>query len=128
MQTEILGDKDSDCGTTRTIEVELTAKNIKDFTYRYVKQGNSYVVITPDNQKNFVGKTVHMRSPMYCIGVGKEKCLCNKCAGDFFYKLGKQNIGLVSGKMAGQLSNLNLQKFHDNVVKMVTLDVDKMYF
>lgn len=128
MQTEILGDKDSDCGTIRTIEVELTAKNIKDFTYRYVKQGNSYVVITPDNQKNFVGKTVHMRSPMYCIGVGKEKCLCNKCAGDFFYKLGKQNIGLVTGKMAGQLSNLNLQKFHDNVVKMVTLDVDKMYF
>lgn len=126
LQSEILGEKDSDCGTLRCIDVTITDKNKKLYTDRYIKKGNDYVLITNENISSYVGKTVKMRSPMYCIGVGKEKCLCNKCAGDFYYKLGKKNVGLVASKVATSCTQLNLQKFHENLVKIQQLDVNDL--
>ena len=126
MQTEVLGEKDSDCGSLRCIEIELTNSNSKDFMYRYIKNGKSYTMITPDNISKYINKKVQMRSPMYCIGVGKNKCLCNKCAGDFYYKLGKSSIGLVASKVSGTLTQLNLQRFHENVVKTKQIDPNDM--
>ena len=126
LQTEVLGPKDSDCGSIRTIDVPITAKNKKDYIYRYIKEGNTLVNLTADNIDKYVGKTVKMRTPLYCVGVGKDKCLCNKCAGDFYYKLGKTNIGLSSSKVATSCTQLNLQKFHENLVKTQLIDINDM--
>lgn len=126
LQGEVLGEPGSDCGTLRCIKITLTKSNFKDFLYRYVKSGKDYEMLTNENKDKYVGKTVEMRSPMYCIGVGKEKCLCNKCAGDFYYKLGKKNIGLASSKVATTCTQLNLQKFHENLVKIKQIDVNDM--
>ena len=121
-----MGEKDSDCGSLRCIDIELTESNFKDFVYRYIKSGNNYTELTPNNKDKFIGKTVKMRTPMYCIGVGKEKCLCNRCAGNFYYKLGKTNIGLAGSKVSGTLTQLNLQRFHENLVKTVQINPDDM--
>lgn len=127
MQTELLGDEGSDCGTHKFLKVNVTKSNFADVAlYRYAKKGNTLELITDDNKDKYIGKTVEIRSPMYCLRVGKQKCLCSKCAGEFYYKLGKKNIGLVTAKMAGSLSNLNLQKFHDNVVRMHKIDIEDM--
>lgn len=125
-QGEVLGPKDSDCGTLMSIKVKLTDGNYKDYLYRYVKVGKELVMLTSTNKTQFVGKEVEMRSPMYCIGVGKEKCLCNKCAGDYYYILGKPNIGLSTSKCATTITQLNLQKFHKNLVKTQQIDVNDM--
>ena len=125
-QSEVLGDKDTDCGSVRHIEVSLTEKNYKDYLYRYVKTTKGLVMMDNENKSMFIGKTVKMRSPMYCIGVGEQKCLCNKCAGDFYYKLGKKNIGLNASRLASTLSQLNLKKFHENLVKTQQIDIDDM--
>lgn len=125
-QGEVLGPKDSDCGTLMAIKVKLTDGNYKDYLYRYVKVGKELVMLTSTNKTQFVGKEVEMRSPMYCIGVGKEKCLCNKCAGDYYYILGKPNIGLSTSKCATTMTQLNLQKFHKNLVKTQQIDVNDM--
>lgn len=125
-QGEVLGPKDSDCGSLRTIEVDITSGNFKDYLYRYVLTTKGLVMITSDNKDKFVGKKVKMRSPMYCIGIGKEKCLCNKCAGDYYYILDKPNIGLATSKVATSLTQLNLQKFHENLVKTRQVDIDDM--
>ena len=125
-QSEVLGEKDTDCGSIGHITVTLTEKNYKDFLYRYVKTSKGLVMLDNENKNIFIGKTVKMRSPMYCIGIGEEKCLCNKCSGDFYYKLGKRNIGLNTSRIASSLSQLNLQKFHENLVKTQQIDVDDM--
>lgn len=125
-QGEVLAEKDSDCGSLRCIHVKLTDGNYKDFMYRYVKTPKGLVMLTADNKSQFVGKEVEMRSPMYCIGAGKEKCLCNKCAGDYYYILGKPNIGLATGKCGTTITQLNLQKFHQNLVKTQQIDVNDM--
>ena len=41
---------------------------------------------------------------MMCIG----KRICNHCVGDMFYKLGIQNAGLSTSKVATALTNLNM--------------------
>lgn len=128
LQSEILSEnEDSDCGSKMFLHKKITQKNKKDNLYRYIKNSKGDLIqLSNENINNYIDKVVEMRSPMYCIGYGKEKCLCEKCAGDFYYKLGKRNIGLASGKLAGTLSNLNLQKFHDNVVRLHTIDVNDM--
>ena len=86
MQTSVLGEKDSDCGTTKTISVSLTNKNYNKYLYRYIKVGQKYVMLTND----------------------------------------KTNIGLATSKIATTITQLNLQKFHQNLVKTQTIDVDDM--
>ena len=126
MQTEVISeDRESDCGSKMFIHKKITTKNLKDNMYRYIKGNDGKLVqLTKDNSNEYIDKVVEMRSPMYCIGVGKNKCLCSRCAGDFYYKLGKLDIGLSTGSLAGTLSNLNMKKFHDNVVKMHNININ----
>lgn len=126
LQSEVLGDKDSDCGSKGYIEVVLTDGNKKDFLYRYIIEGKTLVYLDEETIEKYIGKEVKMRSPMFCIGTGPQKCLCNKCAGDFYYKLEKYNVGLSASRVASTCTQMNLQKFHENLVKIKPLDVDKL--
>lgn len=99
---------------------------MKDFQYRYIIEGNKLVCLTPDIIGKYADKTVKLRSPMYCIGVGKEDCLCNKCAGDFFYLLGKKNIGLQCSRPAESTKRMNMKKFHVNQIKTSVIDIETM--
>jgi DNA-directed RNA polymerase beta' subunit len=126
-QTEVLGPKDSDCGSKRTITVTLTNDNYNDFIYRYILVGTKLIELTNENKSEYVGKTVKMRSPLYCVGIGPNRCLCNKCAGNFYYNLQKPNIGLLTSKIATTLTQMGLQKFHQNLVKTKKIDLDTIF-
>ena len=123
-QSEVLGPDGCDCGSTKYIQVELTEKNFHDYEYRYIKGSNGLILLSPDVIKKYIGKTVQMRTVMYCKTVGKEGYICSKCAGEFYYKLGKFNIGLVCKTPISELTQLSLQKFHQNVIKSNQLDVN----
>lgn len=126
MQTEVLADKDSDCGSQGFITVTLTQKNARDYLYRYIIDGTKLVRLDNQNISKYFGKTVKLRTPMFCKGIGKERHLCNKCAGDFYYIVGKPNIGLACSRVAESTKQLNLQKFHDNTINVAQIDVDDM--
>ena len=114
MQTEVLDEEGTDCGTDKTLEIELTEGNISDFTYRNIKVAGKPFMLTPENIGQYVGKKIHVYSPMFCTG---DK-LCAKCAGKYNNKF----IGLDVSKVATTLTNLNMQKYHNNVVKTNSLD------
>lgn len=126
MQAETLGEPDSDCGTLGYLTIKIPEKGYDDFAYRYIIEGNKLVCLTADILPRYAGKVVKLRSPMFCVGVGKNKCLCNKCAGDFYYKLGKRNIGLLCSRPAETTKRLGMKKFHENLVKSRQIDVDDM--
>lgn len=125
-QTEVTGPKGSDCGSEMYLEVKLDSGNINGYINRYVKTNNGLLEITEENKSKLIDKTVKMRSPMFCAGYGKEKCICNACAGNFYYNLGKQNIGLLASICATDITQMNLQKFHQNLVTSVQLDVNDL--
>src|SRR5690606_5647941 len=89
-QTVVLDEPGTDCGTRKTISVEITEKNKEDFLYRFLLKGSQHIMLTPEEIDKYVGKVVKLRSPMYCLG---DK-LCNYCAGDLYYRLGIRNVGL----------------------------------
>ena len=125
LQTEVVDEPGSDCGTIRTLDIQLTDKNKSLYEYRYIKEKNGELkCLTPDIIENYVGKTVKMRSPMMCVG----KKICNKCAGDLYYKLGIKNVGLTASKVATVLTNLNMKKFHDSTIRYHKIDVENCLF
>ena len=123
LQTEVLDDPGTDCGTKRTVGVTLTEKNVNNFLYRYVKGPNGKLVeITPDNKNEFIGKPLQLRSPLMCIG----KRICNICSGNMYYKLGIRNAGLTTSAVATRLTDLNMKKFHNNTIKTHQLPLDEL--
>lgn len=123
MQTEVLDEPGSDCGTVKTLSVTIP-KNTDDYSYRYIIDGGKLVCLTPDIIGKYVGKEVKMRSPMYCIA---KDCICSKCAGENFYKLGKRAIGLTATKVATTCSRLNMKKFHENLVKTREIELKDIF-
>ena len=123
MQTEVLGDNGSDCGTVKGLTVTIP-ENTDDYLYRYIIEGDKLICLTPDIMGKYVGKEVKMRSPMFCIA---KDCICNKCAGEDFYKLGKKSIGLIATKVATTCSRMNMKKFHENLVKTRDIDIKDIF-
>lgn len=121
-QTEILDVKGSDCGSKRGIRITLTKDNKSKFVSRYIIQNKKPVLLTEDNIDSFIGTEVELRSPMGCIG---DK-ICNVCAGDFYYKVGSTSIGMSASKIATTLTNLNMKKFHNNVITYKRIDANNM--
>lgn len=119
-QDIVLGPRNSDCGTKMLEEIYLTPKNYKSFMYRYILDGSKLVPLVEDNYKKFLNKKVKMRSPLYCIS---DK-LCNKCAGDIFYKLGVTNAGLTTSSIGSHFLNLLMKSFHDATVKVSSIDIN----
>ena len=126
MQSEVLAEEGSDCGSKGYIKIRIPEKKWDDFMYRYIIVGDKLVNLNDETMPKYIGKEVKLRSPMYCIGYGKEKCLCNKCAGDFYYKLGKKNIGLLCSRPAETTKRLGMKKFHSNLITTFQIDVEDM--
>lgn len=124
MQMErIDDDANSDCGTKFLLNITLpTGGNIHDYDYRYISENGKLKCLEPSIIESYKGKTVKMRSVMYCKGTTDIHCKCAKCAGMYYYTCGKKFIGLQTGKMATTLTNLNMKKFHDNVVHTSMID------
>lgn len=117
----------SDCGSKGYLNVLITNDNKTDLKYRYIIEGNKLVELNDDNIDKYVGKTVKMRSPMFCRGVdGNQHMYCNMCFGNYFYKLNKFNVGLLSATITGVTMQASLAKFHDSQVKFYDIDVDDM--
>ena len=123
MQTEVLGDSGSDCGTIKGLTIKIP-KNRDDYLYRYIIENDKLICLTPDIIDKYVGKEVKMRSPMFCIA---KDCICSKCAGEDFYKLGKKAIGLTATKVATTCSRMNMKKFHENLVKTRDIDINDIF-
>lgn len=118
--------KGSDCGTKRHITVTLTEKNIKDWIYCFVIQGDKLIEITTDNEKQFIGKTVKMRFSAMCE-YKKDGCICEKCMGTLYNRIGITNVGLGSMIMMSSLKNTAMKAFHDSTLKLAHINPDDVF-
>lgn len=119
LQAVELDKKGSNCGSKGYITVTLKPSIKKDFLYRYIIEGDKLVLLDTKSIDKYIGKTVKMRSPMYCTG----KKLCRTCAGLMYEKLGITSVGMTASRAASTLMNLSMKKFHDSSVKMEPVDI-----
>ena len=115
--------KGSFCHTKETIEVEITDKNKDRYVYRYIKtSAEKPVMLSYDNIDQYVGKTVHMYSPLHCKA--KDPEYCNVCTGDRPYIIGVRNVGLTFSVMTGATMNAALKAMHKTKVEIYNVTID----
>lgn len=121
----ILQEPDSDCGTKRHITMKLTDKNIGMVMYCYViNDDGSLTEITSQNQNKFLGKTVRLRFSSMCEA---KDGICNKCAGNLFYRLGIRNVGASTPQIPSKLKVLSMKLFHDDQLNFTEMDPMKAF-
>lgn len=115
----------SDCGTTKTLKVYLTEKNISGWMYSYIVEGNKLVELTSENKSKYLNKEVKFRFSALCEA--KDGHFCNKCAGNLFYRLGIENVGSITPQVPSKVKVLLMKKFHDSVINFSDMDIEKAF-
>ena len=105
-------DPKSDCRSNLTLQV--TVDNPREYLYRFYKDGNKLVEVTPDTLSSIEGKVLKFRSPLFC---GSKDGICSRCAGTLHHRMGVTNIGLIAGRIGTTLMNSSLKAFHDTSLK-----------
>lgn len=115
----------SDCGTKDYITISLDKKNVKDWYFSYMIEGAELVELTPENASKYIDKEVKFRYSSLC----KEKngCICEKCAGTLFRRIGITAAGMTSSIMASSMKNANMKRFHNNNIKLTSIDPIKVF-
>jgi hypothetical protein len=121
-QSVVLDKPGTDCKTKKGYTAKITDKNKKDYYLRYVVDKNKLVLLDAENLPKYVDKTVMLRSPLYCT----TEHICSKCAGELYYRMGIDNVGLLCSRLSASLLNANLKKRHDMTIKVTKIDVDKV--
>jgi hypothetical protein len=110
----------TDCGTKRTIPITVTNRNKYELVDSYFVENGNVNILTRDNVGSYVGKVLEFRSPMTCL----TPKICNKCAGELFYKLDTNQMGLLVTQLSHADLNLNLKAKHIQTVNVTELDVN----
>ena len=124
-QAITLDEKGTDCGSKAYREVVVTKKNVNKLIKRYYLNGNKLERLERDSLEKMIGKTIKIRSPLYCCA--KSGKICNRCAGDLPYIIGTKNVGLTSSAIGSSLLNLLMKSFHDTTQTLASVNIDKMY-
>lgn len=117
-----LDEAGSDCGTTHYVETILD--NPDPWMYSYIIEGNNLIELTSKNVNKYLGKKVKFRYSSMC---NSNTGICNKCAGNMFYRIGITNIGTATAISASTLKNLAMKSFHDSSVKTTEMDPMKAF-
>lgn len=112
--------KGSDCGTRLTVPLLVTEGNKKLLTDRYIMVNNRTALLTSNNIDEYVGKTVSLRSPMYC----RNPKYCSKCTGELYHKLGIENVGLIANVIGTSMTTLSMKAFHNATVKLKEINYE----
>jgi hypothetical protein len=93
--------------------------------YSYIKEGSKLIELTSENKDRYLGKTVKFRYASLCQM--KNGVKCNKCVGNAWYRLGKENAGASTPKIPSTLKNISMKAFHDSVQKLEPIDINKIF-
>ena len=126
LNTVVVDEEGSDCGTKHYLEITLTKKNSKMFMYSYIVKSNGQLEeLTSENLNAYIGKTVKIRSTMFCKS--KTGGVCHHCAGNFFYRRGSRTIGLACASIPTVLKLKSMKSFHDSTINTTEINANKAF-
>lgn len=114
---------EDDCGTKHGTEITFDEDNYKSYIDRNVLVNGKTIMLTPENAKSFIGKTVLLRSPMYCTA--KNGGVCYKCTDKKFEETKQDALATIMNTLGAMFSTLALKKVHNTAVSSTRLkDLD----
>ena len=111
-----------DCGTNVGLKKDITDSNYQTIVGRYVMEGGKLTLVA-DNKtaKTYIGKTVQIRSPMYCKQEGER--ICKVCAGSKL-SINPKGVSLSLTEISGIILNASMKAMHGKELKVTRLDLD----
>jgi len=106
-------DPNSDCRTDRLARVTIV--NPRDYLFRFYREGNRLVEVLPDDLDALKGRTVLMRTPLYCA---HPDTICSRCMGSMYHRMGVLQVGLLTNRVGTTMLNGALKAFHSTEVKI----------
>lgn len=101
---------EDDCGTKRTIEIDCSIFDGKQFIGRTIQVGSSDVVVTEDNLDQYVtGKKIKLYSPLTCA---TKHNMCYKCCGRKSKELNARFLGSQIIKITSKFMNQAMKNMH----------------
>lgn len=99
-----------DCETTDLLEVYVdNDRKGRMLVNRFYDVDGRLEIITHNNYKQLIGKTIYIRSPILC----KSPQICHKCYGDLYKTLNSRFIGIIAAQTLGERgTQLVLRTFH----------------
>ena len=109
-------DKDDICHTVNLIHITLkTLKHIKMYADRFYRLDPRGVVKCLDREKdkNLLGKTIYVYSPMTCDSHSHGRGICHRCYGELYYTNYDVNIGKLAAELiSSRLTQILLSAKH----------------
>lgn len=113
---------DKDCKTKKYYEFLVNKDNIKNITGRYMYHEGKLVLTTLDNLKDYIGKTVKLRSPLYCQSPKGQ--ICPICFGELANKLDTKRIGILAAGVVNLITLNALMKMRHKSSQINATEVD----
>lgn len=122
-----LSDNLDDCGTTDYLEVfvEDDKKSRMLLERFFLNDSGILEKITKENRQSLIGKTIKLRSPIFC----KSEQICHKCYGDLYKYLHSKFIGVIAAQSLGETNvQLILRVFHNSGIAKLgkTDEIDEL--
>lgn len=110
-QEQMFAGPNTDCGTKKTIKINLKEKFHEIYIDRYIDLGDGKpYLLTEENIKKFIGREIHLFSGLTCTQ--KAPYYCEKCLGIHPNTFGIKKVGLLGQGAGSALLNSNLKAFH----------------
>lgn len=111
---------DGDCKTKNGVEILVTPENANSFKGRNIIVGSTVKPI--EDNVNYIGKKLILRSPMECALNEKGNTYCSVCVGNIM-KDYKKGIAILSTEITGALLNASMKSMHNAVVKTMKFTI-----
>lgn len=112
-----------DCGSPYGLSVIITDENHRYFLTNYVARPTSAAVeLTEDNIKSYIGKTIKLRSPVYCRTEGAN--FCATCMGGALAEA-PDAIGAMAGSIGSTFMQTMLSSMHGKSLSTAKFDLDQ---
>lgn len=115
---------EADCGSHRGLEIHMTKDKVPHFVGNYQVVGDHSVVLTEETLIGLVGKTIRVRSPIYCRTTGAN--FCARCMGDKISRT-PQALSTYSSNIGSIFLSNFLKKMHGASLKTVPLDLPSAF-
>lgn len=107
-----------DCGTKLYKKVKVTESNSGSLMGLNMVEGNNIIEI--EDPKSLIGKTIQLRSPLFCKSGGKD--YCEVCVGRTL-KEKKEALGIMFTYISEVFLSASLKKMHNTGLKLTEFSV-----
>jgi len=112
-----------DCGSKVGVDINITEDNYEAYINRYMlDKNNKPILLTEELLKSLIGKTITIRSPLFCH---LENDFCTTCTGDNI-KDYENGVSLLVSGVGGKILSIALSVFHGKELKVGDIDLSNI--